>query len=233
MLKPWIWTLADLISPPECAGCGRAGAHWCFACRRETPWLPQGGCRICGLPGPVEDLCAVCSLGRPGFHRARSCALYAPPFDRLILALKYRGDPGLGQAAGEAALPILARLPWTMDAAIPVPLGPERLKKRGYNQVSLFAGPLAQALGIPFFPHGLQRSRETVSQVGLSALDRHLNLKAAFQADPRLVAGKKILLVDDVFTTGTTIHECSLALRAAGAARVYGFTLARALAGSQ
>lgn len=125
--------------------------------------------------------------------------------------------------------PSVANYESQFDIVIPVPLGRERLKERGYNQANLLAHPIALQVNRPFTPQALFRSRETGSQVGLNAQERKQNVKNAFQGRPSLVAGKRILLVDDVATTGATLSECSTALKQAGAEHVIALTLARAV----
>ncbi|MGB8213834.1 MAG: phosphoribosyltransferase family protein [Anaerolineales bacterium] len=116
-----------------------------------------------------------------------------------------------------------------MNLVVPVPLGRQRMKERGYNQVALLAMPLAAIQGWRYSPRVLTRVRETRSQVGLSVAERKENISGAFQANPALVSGKTILLMDDVATTGATLSACSDALVKAGAKIVYALTLARAL----
>ena len=120
-------------------------------------------------------------------------------------------------------------LGWKADVLIPAPLGQKRLKERGYNQVALVARPLAYELGIVYAPNGLKKTRETRSQVGLSAAERQANVAQAYQADPSVVKRKSVLLMDDVATTGSTIASCAESLLSAGAAEVYALTIARAL----
>jgi len=120
-------------------------------------------------------------------------------------------------------------LQWQVQAVLPVPLGKKRLKERGYNQVGLVARPLAYNVGMEYIPQALRKTRETRSQVGLSASQRHENVKKAYQADPVAVKHKSVLLMDDVATTGSTISECTESLLAAGAKEVYVLTIARAL----
>ncbi len=112
---------------------------------------------------------------------------------------------------------------------IPVPLSAKRLRERGYNQAAQFALPLALALGARYRPSGVRRIRHTVSQVKLSWQERQDNVTGAFYANPRLVAGQKILLIDDVVTTGATISACATALLDAGARNVYALSVARAM----
>ena len=121
------------------------------------------------------------------------------------------------------------KLRWQVDLVVPVPLGRQRLKERGYNQAALLAMPVAFFQDWYYSPRAVFRIRETRSQVGLTAVERRENIADAFQADPARVSGKAVLLVDDVTTTGATVAACSEALRKAGARNIYALTLARAL----
>ncbi|HEX2995927.1 MAG TPA: hypothetical protein VHP14_13975 [Anaerolineales bacterium] len=143
--------------------------------------------------------------------------------------MKYRRNIGLGEALAEQMAAFVRTLDWPVDALIPVPLGKKRLKERGYNQVGLVAGPLAYQLGWVYETHALWKMRETRSQVGLTAVQRLENVRNAYQADPRAVQQRSILIMDDVATTGSTIQSCSEALLSAGAREVYVLTIARAL----
>ena len=123
----------------------------------------------------------------------------------------------------------LHSLQWGVQAVLPVPLGKNRLKERGYNQVALVARPLAYEVGIEYIPQALQKTRETRSQVGLTLTQRHENVHNAYQADSQVVKGRSVLLMDDVATTGSTIAACTKSLLSAGAQEVYVLTIARAL----
>jgi ComF family protein len=144
--------------------------------------------------------------------------------------MKYRRNIGLGEALAQQMVDFIRSLHWDIDLLIPVPLGRKRLQERGYNQVALVAQPLAYRTGIRYAPHALWKARETRSQVGLKIKDREKNVLNAYQADARRVAGKSVLVMDDVSTTGATISACTAALLSAGAREVYGITIARALA---
>ena len=143
--------------------------------------------------------------------------------------MKYQRNIGLGEMLAMQMVDFFHSLQWQVQAVLPVPLGKRRLKERGYNQVGLVARPLAYNVGIEYIPQVLQKTRETRSQVGLSASQRHENVKNAYQADPAAVKRKSVLLMDDVATTGSTISECTDSLLSAGAKEVYVLTIARAL----
>ncbi|HVP21330.1 MAG TPA: ComF family protein [Anaerolineaceae bacterium] len=116
---------------------------------------------------------------------------------------------------------------WKIELILPVPLSGLRLQERGYNQAAMLAKPLSLATGIPYKPKAIARIRNTRAQVGLKASERLENVKDAFLANPDIARGKRILLVDDVTTTGATISACASALKNAGAQSIYGLTLAR------
>jgi ComF family protein len=120
-------------------------------------------------------------------------------------------------------------LNWPINMVVPVPLGRKRMRERGYNQVGLVARPMAALTGWQYAPRALVRARETKSQVGLSAVERQENMRDAFRSDPRLVAGRTVLLLDDVVTTGATLKACADALLLSKARAVYAVTIARAL----
>ena len=160
----------------------------------------------------------------------RSWLVFEGPIRHALHELKYRRNIALGDALAQYLAEYVGTLGWQVDLVVPVPLGKERMKERGYNQVAFVAMPLAAAYHWRYAPRALTRSRETKSQVGLSAVERKENVSGAFQADEGLVFGATILLMDDVATTGATLSACAAALMDAGARSIYGLTLARALA---
>jgi ComF family protein len=164
----------------------------------------------------------------PRYDRLRSWSVFESPLKEALHRLKYRRDLGLGEAIAHQMSDFVAKLDWQIELLIPIPLGKQRLKQRGYNQVAMIALPLAMRLGFAYHPGSLVRSRETESQVGLSAPQRRENMRDAFCAHPS-VRGKSILLMDDVSTTGATLSSAAMALFDAGARSVNAFTVARAL----
>ena len=155
--------------------------------------------------------------------------VFEGPIRHAIHNLKYRRNAALGEALAPYLAGYARKLGWQVDLVVPVPLSKQRMKERGYNQAGLLAMPFAAIQGWHYSSQVLVRTRETRSQVGLSPLERKVNISGAFRAEPVLATGKVILLMDDVVTTGATLTACSEALVKAGAKIVYGLTLARAL----
>lgn len=143
--------------------------------------------------------------------------------------MKYRRNIGLGEAFATQMADFVRSLGWRAELLLPVPLGKNRLKERGYNQVALVARPLAYEVELDYNPDALWKARETRSQVGLTVSQRRENVEGAYQADIRAVKDKAVILMDDVATTGSTIIACTAALLSAGAKEVYAITIARAL----
>jgi ComF family protein len=143
--------------------------------------------------------------------------------------LKFGGDLGIGEVLARRLWGLLQTLPWTPEAVAPVPISRSRRAERGYNQAGWIAGPLAWLSGIPYQPNCLQKPREIRSQVGLTMAERRANVQDAYRAVPNQVAGQRILLIDDITTTGATLDACAQALLDAGAIQVWALTAARVL----
>ena len=159
----------------------------------------------------------------------RSWAVFDSPVQNALHTMKYRRNIGLGESFAAQMAEFVRSLNWRVDVLIPVPLGKNRLKERGYNQVALVARPLAYEVGLDYSPGALWKARETRSQVGLTISQRQENVQGAYQADAQVVKYRSIVLMDDVATTGSTILACTEALLSAGAKEVYAITIARAL----
>ena len=222
------WSALDWIYPPHCGGCGVPGARWCETCALSVPVIRDPLCPLCGMPKPLDGICWRCQEKRPVWQAARSWAAFGGPLQKAIHQLKYGGDVALGEALARPLIPLLQHVGWRLDVVVPVPIGLARREERGYNQAALLAKPLALGSGLAYQPKLLLKQRETRSQVGLSYQDRQQNVAGAFFARDDCAQGKRVLVVDDVMTSGATLEACALALLKAGAVEVFCLTLARA-----
>ncbi|MFK7967377.1 MAG: ComF family protein [Burkholderiaceae bacterium] len=230
--------LANLHSlhPRICSLCGepQAGRAFCHWCVQSLPGLDRVRCLSCAAPvsAPLSvslGRCKHCRERAWAPDRSLTLADYAMPVDRLILSAKHHGQPQLmTSAAHTLAKKVRSKLPipaWP-DLVIPVPLNTARLRYRGFNQSALIARVLARQWQIQLSLDALIRLRNTQPQQSLARRERHRNLANAFACRSDLT-GKRILLTDDVMTSGATIHWAAVALRAAGASSVTAVTLAR------
>ncbi|MBN2055121.1 ComF family protein [bacterium] len=232
----------DIVFPRSCAVCGerdpqRLKGHICHDCRAELQRLTRPWCTICGMEFGADfepsDLprCGRCIQETFSFHHARSVYRYEPEgvISELILGFKHGGRVELAADLGDlmaAALPdCYPSVAW--EGLVPVPLHRRRLHSRGYNQSFLLTTALARRLCLPVITAQLIRVKSTPPQKG-SRKQRRDNVAGAFRVrDPHSFAGKNLLLIDDVMTTGATIDRCAAVLCRAGAARVDVYTLAR------
>lgn len=240
------WVI-DWLYPPRCRACagriyGRDGEYFCRACWGKIEIIDHPLCKICGRPFPDaggdDHDCGVCLARPPQFSQARSWARYPRqeledhPLRQAVQRFKYGRKVSLGKPLGR----IMARgcreflAAWQADLILPVPLHPRRLRWRGFNQSVLLARQVGRAYGIPVDPLLLRRIKETPPQTQLSEEERRRNVRGAFALAPgRSIENKNILLIDDVYTSGATVNECSRTLKKNGAKDVYVLTLARAV----
>jgi len=190
---------------------------------RKISFLADPVCDGCGTPFEydVGVRCGACQAKPRAFSRARAACLYDEHSRGLILQLKHADRPELGALFARWIKRSAADLIAECDAITPVPLHRSRLFRRRYNQAAEIARPLSRLAGVAYLPDALARRRPTASQGGKSASGRARNVAAAFAVpNPRQIVGKKILLIDDVLTTGATAQGCARALLAAGAISV-------------
>jgi ComF family protein len=159
----------------------------------------------------------------------RSWAEFEGPLRKALHRLKYENDLGLGNEFSTPLLQIIQREGWVFDYVIPIPVSKTHHKARGYNQAAVIAKPIALALGIPMFEKAVIRIKETQSQVKLSREERFKNLYSAFLGNSAKLLNKKVLLVDDITTTGATLISCSQTLREFGCTQIFCITVARTI----
>lgn len=214
--------LGSLFFGGSCFVCrGGARGILCGACETELPQLPAELCPRCALASPGGAVCGRC-LSQPPHYDATVAALaYAFPADVLVHALKFRGELALAPLLGELVLQKIQNQ--SVDCVVPVPLSPQRLRGRGYNQaVEIARHVKPKQLDISL----CVRSRDTPPQTDLSIDERRRNVRGAFRCT-RDLAGARVALVDDVMTTGATLDELAATLKRAGAARVVNWVVAR------
>lgn len=205
------------------------GATLCGDCRAQIPRLTENICSRCGrLTRTAQSVCQSCQQQTIPLSQIRAALLFAPPVPDLIHQLKYKGAFGLAEPLAALMVEEWERWQTAVDLILPIPLYPDRQKRRGYNQSDLLVRHFAAHLKIPHDTAVLQRVRNTPPQVGLSATERQKNMVDAFRAENGRVIGKRILLVDDVCTTGATLSAAAQALLAVGARSVSAYCLARA-----
>lgn len=226
----------SLFFPWPCSICGELQKYAgvvCEPCGRSLPRIPDRCCRICGAPFPEHwrvKVCPDCYTKRPELTRIRSVFLYEGPVIQMLHDIKFgkRARPLLFFAE-ELYLLVLRRFPRSIDAIVPVPLHRVREWERTFDQAALLAEHLQRFSGIPL-RKALIRRKNTPPQTSLSGQARRKNLRGAFRlrkGEQRLP--RSILLIDDVITTGATLEACARILRKAGARRIYGLTIARAV----
>jgi ComF family protein len=196
-----------------------------------VPWLGEPLCALCGrVSEKAVRRCAYCQEMEIPLKQIRAAALYAGPMVRLIQQMKYEGFFALTGPVAQLMAEAWPRWHVAVDLVLPIPLHPRRERERGYNQSALLVEQLCRRLGWTADFELLRRIRRTRPQVGLTVAERRANVAAAFAVvEPGRVAGRDLLLVDDVCTTGATMAAAASALLQAGAHSVSGYTAARAI----
>jgi ComF family protein len=237
-MHPWALAALDLVFPALCPVCAASlgdgrqdplcGSCWAAIPRIAPPWCERCGLPLGGLtlrPRPAPPTCGPCRADPPAWDWARAGAEYAGVVRDAIHAFKFEGKRALARPLAALVLEQASGDPGG-DVLLPVPLARTREQERGFNQAALVAERLAERSCLPVRPGWLVRVRPTAPQSELSSAERRANVRGAFAAAPA-VAGRSVIVVDDVLTTGATAAECARALRAAGAARVGVLTVAR------
>lgn len=237
-VKQFLNVLLDVFLPPICHICrsfisNAATIHICTTCRDRLPLVSSPFCTTCGIPFAGtggNHRCGACLTHPPHFDSARAHFLYEGPIRDLIHSFKYNQKTHLHSPLALLTLEGISAFLADQNPhiIIPVPLHRSRLRQRGFNQAVLLGRILSRQLLIPMIPDALIRARPTEPQINLKATERRANVQGAFLvARPASVVDKRILLLDDVMTTGSTIDECAKELKKAGADLVIAATVAR------
>ncbi|MBU0686598.1 MAG: ComF family protein [Candidatus Margulisbacteria bacterium] len=242
VLNLYLSSILDLIFPPRCQICREPGPeNICKNCITKIKTIDQKNvCVYCGEPQndqPFKNavLCSRCVIEKPHYTIARSIAIYEGTLKKAIHAFKFKGKKNLAQHLGKfMALSIEENLPEIRychaDAVVTVPLSQNRLKSRGFNQIDCLAEVFSAYANIPHEKDILARVRDTKPQFDLPKHKRKENIQGAFVIKrPNDIYGRRLLLLDDIYTTGYTVNECAKVLIKCGAAKVYILTLSRAI----
>lgn len=217
-----------LVFPRRCLACGSGGDFLCASCRSSLPHILPPVCDRCGAPGEPGASCIHCQKLSPALWGVRSLLSFEGLGRQIVHELKYHNFKALAGPLGELLADYFLANRLAADVLVPVPLHPSRLRERGYNQSALLAREMGRRLSIPVLEKGLTRVRHTQPQAkAADALQRRHNVRGAFGCREKTFVGKRVLLIDDVCTTGATLEACAVALQAAGAVSVWGLTLAR------
>ena len=219
------WAL-DLLFPIQCAGCGRESKILCEACVPKLAKLSSPYCRLCASPNPLSP-CRWCRESPLSVDGIRAPFLMEGAVREAVFSLKYRGVRAAAPELGRLLAQYLADHAVPGEVIVPVPLHRRRLRTRGYNQSALLARVLSKLTGVPQANNLLTRFKDAPPQVeAATRSQRRTNVDGSFHAAAD-IGGLKVLLIDDVVTTGSTMSACAAALKAAGAASVWGLALAR------
>jgi ComF family protein len=227
--------LLDLVLPPRCPGCRAIVSHqgrFCAACWGKLAFITAPMCPRCGAPfahdrGP-GTLCAPCLAAPPRFDSARAAFAYDGPARDVLLGFKHAGREHLAAIMAPHMLRAGGAMPLAGALVVPVPLHWTRLVRRGFNQAALLARQVARRSGGELAVDALLRVRRTPVSKGMGRQARTANVRGAFRVrDKALVRGRRVILIDDVLTTGATAEACARLLRRAGAAEVHVLTWAR------
>ena len=226
-----------MLWPGNCLACAEKGSNGrdlCARCVATLPWQ-QRACLRCAVPlaavAPVNDaattmICNACVMEPPPLIEVHAACVYDSPLDRLAPRFKFHGDLAAGRVLSGLMIEAFASLP-RPDAIVPIPLHRARLRERGFDQALELARPLANALGIPLLDSVLVRDVATHPQSRLDAADRRYNVEDAFDVRSGSDLPAHVVLVDDVMTTGATLHSAAQSLYRAGAVRVDAWVAAR------
>ncbi len=217
----------DLLFPRWCIGCGREGDYICRACRELLPVIAPPICPRCGRPQSGGIVCRDCQETPAEVDGIRAPFVFDGIIRQAVHELKYRNLRALAPLMAGLLCDYLVENAIPADILVPVPLHRKRLRDRGYNQSALLAGELGRLSGLPVVASGLVRHRYAAPQARSAGVsERQKNVAGAFTCADDRFQGKRVLLIDDVSTSGATLNACAGALKSAGAAQVWGLVMA-------
>lgn len=220
-------TALDLLFPSRCLGCGKEGNLICPVCRCILPGITPPVCRRCGTPQPGDKPCPACLKHQHDIDGIRSPFRFEGVIRQAIHQFKYNNLRYIARPLAELLSNYLVANPIPGGVLVPVPLHSRRLRERGYNQSQLLARELGKLIGLPVTADCITRQRQAALQTrATSVSQRRSNVASAFTCHGDL-RDKKIILIDDVATSGATLDACATALKSAGAGSVWGLTIAR------
>lgn len=218
----------DFLFPRRCVGCGREGGFICPACRAHFLPIAPPLCSFCGIPLSSGSLCSSCAGWEAAIDGIRSAFRFEGPAREAVHQLKYQNLRAIAPDMAALMVPVINLDAAPGDVLVPVPLHPKRLKERGYNQSALLARELGRLTGLPVDESCLVRQRNTRSQARTrNVLERRENVSGAFFCPNNNLQGRRVILLDDVATSGATLNAGAAALKEAGALSVRGITFAR------
>lgn len=220
----------QLLFPQHCLLCADHNGGdlaLCADCLADLPWHRAEACPQCALPSHDSHICGRCLQAAPAFDATRALFRYAYPLDGMLQHYKYRQQLNLAKTFSALMLQHFAR-PADFDHIIPMPLHPKRLAERGFNQSLEIARLLAKQLAIPLDPESCRRIKFAPPQASLPHKARIKNMRGAFECSTSLT-GQRVILLDDVMTTGASLHELAATVKAAGASHVECWVIARTL----
>ena len=218
----------NFLFPPRCVSCGKGGSFLCRKCHNKLIYLQPPLCTRCSKPIRTGTICSKCQSQTWDIDGIYSIFKYGGAIRQAIIQFKYENIKVLADPLSHCMVEYLKEYNLSFDVIIPVPIHKRRLRERGYNQSSLLAQRLSRMTRIPVVEGTLIRTRHTPSQAKSDNVDqRRKNIENAFKCVNHDISGKRILIIDDVCTSGATLNSCATSLKSAGAASVWGLTLAK------
>jgi ComF family protein len=220
--------VADFFFPQFCIGCRTGGKVFCPTCLAKLPRLSPPFCLRCSLPQTDNTPCRNCAGLAMAIDGIRSPLTFQKLTREAVHQFKYQNIRTLAMPLASVIHAYLNEHPIIADVLVPVPLHPRRMRERGYNQSFLLARELSKLTDMPVVHSCLKRSINTPAQARTTgSSERHFNMRGAFSLANGKLKGKKVLLIDDVLTSGATLDACALVLKQAGVLSVWGLTVAR------